>query len=192
MKFDQRLSGPVPPRCPFLPAVRCGIRRAALLLLCLMGLASQAWSDAFFELAPDGSVIARGDDKTGYASVVQIPAWVPPAQRANPAAQYYLYWGEHSGSHIRLKWSSSAEGPWTTFNLGGFFNGRSRRGVLAPMPILTGTLFRISRRQKWWSTTPIKDSFCTTTQRLNRTPPVPAGPSFPNGMPSSRRPRPSD
>ncbi|MAJ61836.1 MAG: hypothetical protein CBC48_19085 [bacterium TMED88] len=132
MKFDQRLSGPVPPRCPFLPAVRCGIRRAALLLLCLMGLASQAWSDAFFELAPDGSVIARGDDKTGYASVVQIPAWVPPAQRANPAAQYYLYWGEHSGSHIRLKWSSSAEGPWTTFNLGGFFNGRSRRGVLDP------------------------------------------------------------
>ena len=46
-------------------------------------------------------------------SMIRIPDWIPANRRANPNAQYYLYFGHHSGDYIRMAWSSNIEGPYT-------------------------------------------------------------------------------
>jgi hypothetical protein len=40
-----------------------------------------------------------------------------------------MYYGNHSGHHIQMKWAETPEGPWINFNLGGTYNGHTRRGV---------------------------------------------------------------
>jgi hypothetical protein len=40
-----------------------------------------------------------------------------------------MYYGNHGGKHIRMKWAQTLQGPWTDFDLGGTFNGQSRQGV---------------------------------------------------------------
>ncbi|WP_144975207.1 hypothetical protein [Bremerella volcania] len=82
-----------------------------------------------FELLNGGAVIARENPKTGGPCVVRVPDWLGPEERADPTARYYLYYSTHHGDHIRMKWAPSIEGPWAEYNLGGRFNGRTRRGV---------------------------------------------------------------
>ena len=83
-----------------------------------------------FELVADGAVIA--DQSTGRSanpSVIHVPDWIPPEQRAATNANYYMYYGQHSGPYIQMKWAETLDGPWTEFNLGGTYNGQDRRGV---------------------------------------------------------------
>jgi len=84
-----------------------------------------------FNLVADGAVIARipGVSNTAYPSVIRVPSWIAPADRANSSANYYMYYGSHGGKHIRMKWAQTLDGPWTDFDLGGTYNGQSRRGV---------------------------------------------------------------
>lgn len=82
-----------------------------------------------FELIADGAVIASDGSDTAYPSVIRVPSWIASGDRADPAANYYMYYGNHSGMHIRMKWAETLEGPWTTYNLGGTYNGVSRQGV---------------------------------------------------------------
>lgn len=82
------------------------------------------------ELVADGAVIA--DQSTGNSanpSVIRVPDWIPAEQRANKNANYYMYYGNHSGHHIQMKWAETPEGPWINFNLGGTYNGHTRLGV---------------------------------------------------------------
>lgn len=82
-----------------------------------------------FGLVDNGAVIASNGSDTAYPSVIRVPSWIAPTERADTAANYYMYYGNHSGSHIRMKWSETIDGPWTEFNLGGTFNGETRQGV---------------------------------------------------------------
>ena len=60
-------------------------------------------------------------------SMIRIPDWIPANRRANPNAQYYLYFGHHSGDYIRMAWSSNIEGPYTLYD---DFRNSGDRGVL--------------------------------------------------------------
>jgi hypothetical protein len=83
-----------------------------------------------FELVADGAVIAdRSIGNSANPSVIHVPDWIPPEQRAATNAVYYMYFANHTGQHIQLKWAETLEGPWTEFNLGGSYNGIERRGV---------------------------------------------------------------
>ena len=82
-----------------------------------------------FELVGDGAVLAREGSNTSFASVINIPDWILPADRADPTAEYYMYYARHGGMHIFMKWAPSLDGPWAPFDLGGTYNGQSRRGV---------------------------------------------------------------
>jgi hypothetical protein len=74
------------------------------------------------------SAIGRPDDGENMngPSVIRVPDWIPPEQRANPRARYYLYFAHHVGTYIRLAWAERIEGPWTLFP----GSGPDARGVL--------------------------------------------------------------
>ena len=59
----------------------------------------------------------EGDNING-PSVIRLPDWIPPEQRAAPAARYYLYFAHHSGDYIRLAWARDIEGPWQLYRTG--------------------------------------------------------------------------
>ena len=83
-----------------------------------------------FELVADGAVIAdQSTGRSANASVIRVPDWIAPGQRAATNANYYMYYGQHSGPYIQMKWAETLDGPWTEFNLGGTYNGQERRGV---------------------------------------------------------------
>jgi len=50
--------------------------------------------------------------------MVRVPDWIPLEHRADSSARYYLYFGSHWGTHIKLAWSEHIEGPYTVFNSG--------------------------------------------------------------------------
>lgn len=49
-----------------------------------------------------------------FPSIIEVPDWVE--SKPDPSAKYYLYFGEHHGRHIRMKWAPSIEGPWTAYD----------------------------------------------------------------------------
>ena len=60
-------------------------------------------------------------------SLIRIPDWIPDNERANPSAEYYLYFAHHAGDYIRMAWAENIEGPYTLYN---DFTQRGDRGVL--------------------------------------------------------------
>lgn len=101
----------------------------SVMVAAAMLTASIADGHDAFELVGDGVVLAREGSNTSFASVINIPDWIEPENRADPTAEYYMYYARHSGMHIFMKWAPSLDGPWTSFDLGGTYNGQSRRGV---------------------------------------------------------------
>ena len=51
-------------------------------------------------------------------SLIRIPDWIPPSERVDPSAVYYLYFAHHAGDYIRLAWATEVEGPWTFYQTG--------------------------------------------------------------------------
>ncbi len=51
-------------------------------------------------------------------SLIRVPAWIPPEDRAHPNAVYYLYFAHHGGHYIRMAWASDIEGPWHLYRTG--------------------------------------------------------------------------
>lgn len=107
--------------------------RVALLVACLgltfgsrQALGGRAYT---FELVADGAVIARDGADTAFPSIIRIPDWIASSERADSSARYYMYYGNHTGSFIRMKWAESLAGPWTAFDLGGVYNNQTRHGV---------------------------------------------------------------
>ncbi len=49
-------------------------------------------------------------------SMIRIPDWIAEEDRLDPSAKYYLYFGDHSGSYIRLAWAADITGPYTLYN----------------------------------------------------------------------------
>ena len=62
-------------------------------------------------------------------SLIRIPDWISPANRANRSAVYYLYFGDHAGDYIRMAWAENITGPWHLYQVGSNV-ARGNRGVL--------------------------------------------------------------
>ncbi|MEP3837288.1 MAG: hypothetical protein ABJM36_06550 [Algibacter sp.] len=60
-------------------------------------------------------------------SLIRVPDWIDPINRANPTAQYYLYFAHHSGDYIRMAWAANIEGPYTLYH---DYSTPGNRGVL--------------------------------------------------------------
>lgn len=46
-------------------------------------------------------------------TVIRVPKWIP-----NPLGKYYMYFGHHGGTFIRLAYADHPEGPWTVHSPG--------------------------------------------------------------------------
>lgn len=62
-------------------------------------------------------------------SVIRVPDWIAPANRADPNATYYMYFAHHGGKYIRLAWAEEIEGPWHLYQVGSGV-GSGDRGAL--------------------------------------------------------------
>ena len=51
-------------------------------------------------------------------SLIRIPDWILPSERADPSAVYYLYFAHHAGDYIRMAWATDVVGPWTLYQTG--------------------------------------------------------------------------
>ncbi len=50
-------------------------------------------------------------------SLIRLPDWLPRKKRADPGANYYLYFANHSGAQINMAWAPDIVGPYTLFNV---------------------------------------------------------------------------
>ncbi len=87
-----------------------------------------------------GASDREGENMSG-PSVIRIPDWITPADRAHPAAVYYLYFAHHSGKYVRMASAANISGPWTLYDVSSDVE-IGDRGVLdlggKPMPIGNG------------------------------------------------------
>ncbi|QDU76806.1 Glycosyl hydrolases family 43 [Bremerella volcania] len=103
--------------------------RLLALLATMFSFSISMGDSRSFELVNDGRVIARKGPETGSPSVIRIPNWIAPDDRADPEAKYYLYFVADRRECVYMKWSRTIQGPWHEFTLGGTYNGHARRGV---------------------------------------------------------------
>ena len=91
----------------------------------LIAMASKLSAQYTFERLPENPVItpemfvdagyaAKGANING-PSLIRIPAAVPSNERADPSANYYLYFADHSGDEIKMAWASEVAGPYTLY-----------------------------------------------------------------------------
>lgn len=105
--------------------------RRLIVLLAIVLFANMNPACAFqlqFELINNGQVIANtsnsNNDDTAFPSVIRLPNWLAAADRADPSANYYMYYGNHTGDYIKLKWAASIGGTWTDYDIdAGTING---------------------------------------------------------------------
>jgi hypothetical protein len=64
-----------------------------------------------------GATDDEGNNING-PSVIRIPDWIAPENRADPNAIYYIYFGHHAGNYIRLVWAAHIKGPWQLYQVG--------------------------------------------------------------------------
>ncbi len=69
------------------------------------------------EMFTDAGARDEGENING-PSVIRIPDWIAPENRANPEAQYYIYFAHHGGDYIRMAWAKEIEGPWHLYQIG--------------------------------------------------------------------------
>lgn len=62
-------------------------------------------------------------------SLIRIPDWILPENRADSSAVYYLYFANHHGNYIPMAWSAELEGPWNLYHTGADYKS-GFRGVL--------------------------------------------------------------
>ena len=54
-------------------------------------------------------ISSQGENING-PTVIRIPDWIAPENRANPDAKYYIYFAHHKGEYIRMVWATEIEG----------------------------------------------------------------------------------
>lgn len=69
------------------------------------------------EMFADLGVSGEGANING-PSLISVPDWIASGDRAHPSANYYLYFGDHSGDYIRMAWAEDLTGPWTLHDTG--------------------------------------------------------------------------
>ena len=80
------------------------------------------------DMFDDRGVEDEGENING-PSLIRIPDWISPSDRADPSAVYYLYFGHHTGDYIRMAWAENIIGPWNLYQVGSNV-ARGNRGVL--------------------------------------------------------------
>ena len=68
----------------------------------------------------------EGENVNG-PSLIRIPDWISPENRANRSAVYYLYFGHHTGDYIRMAWAENITGPWHLYQVGSDVTRGKRR-----------------------------------------------------------------
>lgn len=69
------------------------------------------------QIFTDAGAENEGEDING-PSVIRIPDWISPENRADPSAKYYCYFAHHDGGYIRMAWAAEIEGPWHLYQVG--------------------------------------------------------------------------
>ena len=69
--------------------------------------------EAMFEAAGIGG---DGGNING-PSLIKVPDWIAPENRADPAANYYLYFAHHGGKYIRMAWAEEITGPYHFYRM---------------------------------------------------------------------------
>ncbi len=67
----------------------------------------------------------EGGNNINGPSMIKVPEWLPVSERADPLANYYLYFAHHNGRYIRMAWAEKLQGPFVLFNVG---NGNQSPG----------------------------------------------------------------
>ena len=62
-------------------------------------------------------VASEGENINGPC-LIRVPDWISSQDRADPRANYYLYFGHHVGDYIRMAWAENVTGPWTLYDTG--------------------------------------------------------------------------
>lgn len=65
----------------------------------------------------DAGLTDREGRNINGPSVIKVPDWIPPEERADPSANYYMYFGHHGGKYIRMAWAEELSGPWIFYNM---------------------------------------------------------------------------
>lgn len=112
---------------------RCAVRRArctsaALGLLLLAVVPSRAAPPPVVRLNQRLPIVSQSDfERAGVPdegvnlsgpSAIRLPDWLPRWRRADPSANYYLYFADHDGAYLRVAWAAEIEGPWTLYGVG--------------------------------------------------------------------------
>lgn len=67
-------------------------------------------------------------------SLIRVPDWLTAHQRADPSANYYLYFADHQGQHIRMAWAAQVQGPYHLYQPGaGVLSLQDDRAIKRPV-----------------------------------------------------------
>ncbi|MHC4436138.1 MAG: hypothetical protein ACYS3S_02175 [Planctomycetota bacterium] len=78
---------------------------------------TEAMFEAVGAIRKNGAGMTEGENING-PSLLRIPDWIAPENRADPNAVYYLYFAHHRGDYIRMAWAEYLEGLWRLYNVG--------------------------------------------------------------------------
>ncbi len=99
---------------------------------------------ALFEAAGIG---ADGGNING-PSLIKVPDWIAPEDRADLSANYYLYFAHHRGNYIRMAWAPQIEGPYTLYDSDPAL-AQVDRGVLG-LPQPADEIFLLGNQIRIW------------------------------------------
>ncbi|MEQ9302821.1 MAG: hypothetical protein RJQ14_02815, partial [Marinoscillum sp.] len=69
------------------------------------------------QMFTDLGATGEGENING-PSLIHVPSWIAPANRADSSAQYYLYFAHHSDDYVRMAWAANIEGPYHLYQVG--------------------------------------------------------------------------
>ncbi len=104
------------------------IKPLVLMLLFVFGGKLMAFEGGYtWKLVNNGQlVVSSTEDQVNiqgshnndlyYPCPVALPDWLARTNRCNTNANFYLYYSEHHGVFIRMKWAEFITGPWTEYN----------------------------------------------------------------------------
>lgn len=69
------------------------------------------------QMFTDLGATGEGENING-PSLIRVPSWIAPANRADSSAQYYLYFAHHSDDYVRMAWAANIEGPYHLYQVG--------------------------------------------------------------------------
>jgi hypothetical protein len=94
---------------------KAGVTEGQTFIITRLNNSHPIITEAMFDAI--GAANDEGNNING-PSVIRIPDWIAPENRADPNAIYYMYFGHHAGNYIRLAWSTHIEGPWHLYQVG--------------------------------------------------------------------------